>query len=91
MVIDACRPEDSDRNVHQTSRWTSSCEAAKPCGVNSAISMLSARSRKKLATPVLPVRCPYHGAAWLAASAAQSTSSQTRSRMASTSPRPMAS
>src|SRR5580658_6049346 len=82
MVIEAWRPVMTDRNVHRTSRWTSSCPAAKPCGVNSVISMLSARSRKKLSTPVLPVRGPYHGAALLAASADQSTSSVTRSRIA---------
>jgi len=63
MVIDACWPVMVARNVHRTSRWTSSCPAAKLYGVNSVISMLSARSRKKLATPVLPVRGPYYGAA----------------------------
>jgi hypothetical protein len=31
--------------------------------------MLLPRSPKKLAAPSLPVRCPYHGAALLAASA----------------------
>src|ERR1700730_10691089 len=46
---------------------------------------------KKLATPSLPCRGPYHGADAMAASVDQSTSSVTRSRMAWTSPRPNAS
>src|ERR1700746_1541697 len=74
MVIDACWPVAIDRNVHRTSRWTSSCPAAKLCGVKSVISMLPPRSPKKLATPVLPRRGPYHGAAGLSASADQSVS-----------------
>jgi hypothetical protein len=91
MVMDASRAVLADRMVQSTSRCTSSWPAAKLCGVNAPISMLLARSLKKLATPSRPARGPYHGAVLLAASAAQSTSSLTRSRIAATSPRPTAS
>ena len=60
-------------------------------GVNSSTSMVEPNSAKNFATASLPWRTPYHGAAVPAASAAQSTSSVTASRMAATSPRPKAS
>jgi len=81
MVIDASRPVFTDLMVQSTIRCTSSSPAAKLCGVNAPISMLAARSLKKLATPPLPALGPYQGALLLAASAAQSTSSLRRSRM----------
>src|SRR5215470_11731490 len=53
--------------------------------------MVEPKSAKNCPTASLPWRTPYHGAAFPAASAAQSTSSVTASRMAATSPRPKAS
>src|SRR6202012_2256429 len=77
---------DPPRN--RTTDSTSVSLAAMETGVNSSTSMVEPNSAKNAATPSLPCLTPYHGAAAPAASAAQSTSSVTASRMAATSPRP---
>src|SRR6201987_6073867 len=80
-----------DRAWNRTTVSTSVSLAANDTGVNSSTSMVEPKSAKNAANASLPRRTPYHGAPDEAASAAQSTSSVTASRIAATSPRPKAS
>jgi hypothetical protein len=76
---------------NRTTVSTSVSLAAKASGVNSSTSMVEPNAAKNAATASLSCRVPYQGAAAELASAAQSTSSVTASRLAATSPRPNAS
>src|SRR5262249_29880520 len=80
-----------ERARNRTTVSTSVSLAAIETGVNSSTSMVEPKSAKNCPTASLPWRTPYHGAAFPAASAAQSTSSGTAARMAAQSPRPKAS
>src|SRR2546422_1329169 len=91
MVMAADLPVAMTRKAQRTGTITSVSFEVNDSGVNSVISMEDAISLKKRATSSLPRWLPYHGADVLAASGAQSTSSATSARTASTSARPTAS
>ena len=87
----ASRPVSFDFMPKRSRTITSSSLEVKLSGLNSVTSTAPPIASKKPTTSSLPFRIPYHGTASEDASAAQSTSSVSCSRIAGTSPLPNAS